>query len=169
MRRVLSGSEMPRHVPSLRIFPAINPTPRFNDIIFSISDNFSPLRQRWSVLFRDNNNTSDLRATLRSEQGENLCNDGLRSICWKAFLHFDNLDRTRWPQKISESRSAYGALKAHFMKYIEHPDDLQSTVDPLADDEEVRKLESTDIANWTCISDERMYSLLGKHYDRTSR
>lgn len=55
------------------------------------------------------------------------------------------------------------------MKYIEHPDDLQSTVDPLADDEEVRKLESTDIANWTCISDERMYSLLGKHYDRTSR
>lgn len=51
--------------------------------IFSISDNFSPLRQRWSVLFRDNNNTSDLRATLRSEQGENLCNDGLRSICWK--------------------------------------------------------------------------------------
>ncbi|PYI07301.1 RabGAP/TBC [Aspergillus sclerotiicarbonarius CBS 121057] len=31
---------------------------------------------------------------------------------------------------------AYIALKAHFLKYIEHPDDLQSAVDPLADDEE---------------------------------
>ena len=59
----------------------------------------------------------------------------------QAFLHFDNLDRTQWPQKISDSRNAYGALKAHFMKYIEHPDDLQSTVDPLADDAEVCHLE----------------------------
>ncbi|KAE8339989.1 hypothetical protein BDV24DRAFT_134848 [Aspergillus arachidicola] len=116
------------------------------------------IRQRWSVLFRDNNNTSDLRATLRSEQGENLCNDGLRSICWKAFLHFDNLDRTRWPQKISESRSAYGALKAHFMKFIEHPDDLQSTVDPLADDEE---------SPWqTLRQDEQMRADISQDVDR---
>ncbi|PLB45679.1 Ypt/Rab-specific GTPase-activating protein [Aspergillus steynii IBT 23096] len=93
-------------------------------------------RQRWDSLFRDNHTPSDLRAALRSDQGDKLCNEGLRSICWKAFLLFDNLDRTQWPQKISESRGAYDALKAHFLKYINHPDDLESTVDPLADDEE---------------------------------
>ncbi|GES66145.1 TBC domain protein [Aspergillus terreus] len=53
-----------------------------------------------------------------------------------AFLLFDHLDRAQWAQKISESRSAYVALRSHFLKYIEHPDDLQSTSDPLADDEE---------------------------------
>ncbi|KAE8399731.1 rab-GTPase-TBC domain-containing protein [Aspergillus pseudonomiae] len=116
------------------------------------------IRQRWNVLFRDNNTTSDLRAALRAEQGEKLCNDGLRSICWKAFLHFDNLDRTQWPQKISDSRNAYGALKAHFMKYIEHPDDLQSTVDPLADDAE---------SPWqTLRQDEQMRADISQDVDR---
>ncbi|KAF5865058.1 hypothetical protein ETB97_005623 [Aspergillus alliaceus] len=115
-------------------------------------------RQRWSLLFRDNTTTSDLRTTLRSEQGEKLCNDGLRSICWKAFLLFDNLDRTQWPQRISESRSAYAALKAHFMKYIEHPDDLQSAVDPLADDEE---------SPWqTLRQDEQMRADISQDVDR---
>ncbi|PWY73825.1 RabGAP/TBC [Aspergillus sclerotioniger CBS 115572] len=93
-------------------------------------------RQRWNTFFRDNNTTADIRTALRSEQGDKLCDEGLRSICWKAFLLFDDLDRAPWPQKIADSRSAYVALKAHFLKYIEHPDDLQSAVDPLADDEE---------------------------------
>ncbi|KAL4890768.1 RabGAP/TBC [Aspergillus ambiguus] len=93
-------------------------------------------RERWDALFRDNDTTADLRTALKSEQGEKLCIDGLRSICWKAFLLFDSLDRGQWAQKISESRSAYAALRSHFLKYIEHPDDLQSTTDPLADDEE---------------------------------
>ncbi|KKK19037.1 hypothetical protein ARAM_004396 [Aspergillus rambellii] len=53
-----------------------------------------------------------------------------------AFLLFEDLDRAEWSNKISESRSAYVALQDHFLKYIEHPDDLQSTLDPLADDEE---------------------------------
>lgn len=115
-------------------------------------------RLRWSLLFRENTTTSDLRTTLRSEQGEKLCNDGLRSICWKAFLLFDNLDRTLWPQKISETRSAYAALKAHFMKYIEHPDDLQSAVDPLADDEE---------SPWqTLRQDEQMRADISQDVDR---
>ncbi|GLA38724.1 hypothetical protein AnigIFM63309_006032 [Aspergillus niger] len=92
-------------------------------------------RQRWNTFFRDNNHPADIRTALRSEQGDKLCEDGLRSICWKAFLLFDDLDRAQWSQKIADSRSVYVALKAHFLKYIEHPDDLQSTVDPLADDE----------------------------------
>ncbi|PYH40949.1 GTPase-activating protein GYP6 [Aspergillus saccharolyticus JOP 1030-1] len=93
-------------------------------------------RQRWNTLFCDNDNTASFRNALRLEQDDKLCNDGLRSICWKAFLLFDDLDRAQWPRKLSDSRSAYVALKAHFLKYIEHPDDLESTVDPLADDVE---------------------------------
>ncbi|CAI7587432.1 unnamed protein product [Penicillium glandicola] len=93
-------------------------------------------RKRWDILFSDNDTPSDLRAALRSEQGGNLCNDGLRSVCWKAFLLFDGLDKAEWAPKLDESRDAYCALRDHFLKYIEHPDDLESTVDPLADDEQ---------------------------------
>ncbi|KAJ5294404.1 hypothetical protein PENANT_c006G11196 [Penicillium antarcticum] len=88
-------------------------------------------RKRWDILFSDNDTPSDLRATLRSEQG-NLCNDGLRS----AFLLFDGLDQNEWAAKLDESRDAYRALRDHFLKYIEHPDDIDSSVDPLADDAE---------------------------------
>lgn len=55
----------------------------------------------------------------------------------QAFLIFDGLDRNEWAPKLDESRDAYRALRDHFLKYIEHPDDLESTVDPLADDEQV--------------------------------
>ncbi|KAJ5959847.1 uncharacterized protein N7479_006997 [Penicillium vulpinum] len=89
-------------------------------------------RKRWDILFSDNDTPFDLRAALQSEQGGNLCNDGLRS----AFLLFDGLDKTEWAAKLDESRDAYRALRDHFLKYIEHPDDLESTVDPLADDEQ---------------------------------
>ncbi|KAJ5492766.1 hypothetical protein N7539_001512 [Penicillium diatomitis] len=93
-------------------------------------------RKRWDVLFPDHATSSDLRAALDAEQGERLCTDGLRSVCWKTFLLFDNVERADWSRKLAESRDAYVALRAHFLKYIEHPDDLESTVDPLADDDE---------------------------------
>lgn len=64
---------------------------------------------------------------------------GLRSICWKAFLLFENLDKSTWSKTISDSRSAYGALRDHLLKNIEHPDDI-SVADPLTGDESVRKL-----------------------------
>lgn len=57
----------------------------------------------------------------------------------QAFLLFENLGNAQWPSKISDARSTYVALKEHFLKYVEHPDDLQSSVDPLADDEQVCK------------------------------
>lgn len=65
-----------------------------------------------------------------------VINSAVRSRL-QAFLLFDDLDSGQWPRKIAESRSAYCALRSHFLKYIEHPDDLQSLIDPLADDEEV--------------------------------
>ncbi|KAJ5750439.1 hypothetical protein N7533_007467 [Penicillium manginii] len=92
-------------------------------------------RKRWAILF-NSDAPSDFRAALRAEQGGKLCNDGLRSICWKVFLLFEGLDREQWSKKLDESRDAYSALRAHFLKYIEHPDDLESSADPLADDEE---------------------------------
>lgn len=55
----------------------------------------------------------------------------------KVFLLFEDVEREQWAQKLDESRDAYTALRAHFLKYIEHPDDLESSVDPLADDEQV--------------------------------
>ncbi|KAJ5338133.1 hypothetical protein N7452_004861 [Penicillium brevicompactum] len=93
--------------------------------------NIEETRKRWDITFSDHETPSDLRAALQSERGD-LCNDGLRS----AFLIFDGLDRNEWAPKLDESRDAYRALRDHFLKYIEHPDDLESTVDPLADDEQ---------------------------------
>lgn len=62
----------------------------------------------------------------------------------QVFLLFEGLDREQWSKKLDESRDAYSALRAHFLKYIEHPDDLESTSDPLADDEEVCETEAVD-------------------------
>ncbi|KAJ5774263.1 hypothetical protein N7457_009159 [Penicillium paradoxum] len=99
-------------------------------------------RKRWDILFSDDDTASGLRAALRSEQGGNLCNDGLRGAMTyahsfkQAFLVFDELDKNEWAPKLDESRDAYRALRDHFLRFIEHPDDLESTVDPLADDEQ---------------------------------
>ncbi|KAL2833209.1 rab-GTPase-TBC domain-containing protein [Aspergillus pseudoustus] len=106
-------------------------------------------RQRWNTLFHNRDTASDLRNALKSEQDDNICNDGLRSIYF---------GRTQWPSKISEARSAYVALKGHFLKYIEHPDDLQSSIDPLADDEQ---------SPWqTLREDEQMRADISQDVDR---
>jgi hypothetical protein len=39
-----------------------------------------------------------------------------------------------------DSRAAYASLKDHFLRFIEHPEQLGSTVDPLNDDENVSQL-----------------------------
>ncbi|KAJ0420054.1 rab-GTPase-TBC domain-containing protein [Aspergillus carlsbadensis] len=115
-------------------------------------------RQRWNTLFYHRDTPSDLRDALKSEQEDDFCNDGLRSICWKAFLLFENFSRTQWPSKLSEARGAYIALKEHFLKYIEHPDDLQSSIDPLADDEQ---------SPWqTLREDEQMRADISQDVDR---
>ncbi|KAL2868679.1 GTPase-activating protein GYP6 [Aspergillus lucknowensis] len=115
-------------------------------------------RHRWNTLFHQRDTPSDLRKALKSEQGDDICNDGLRSICWKAFLLFEDVSRTQWPSKLSEARSTFIALKEHFLKYIEHPDDLQSSIDPLADDEQ---------SPWqTLRQDEQMRADISQDVDR---
>jgi TBC1 domain family protein 5 len=55
----------------------------------------------------------------------------------QAFLLFDDLPQSQWPKALADSRSAYTDLRQHFLKYIDFPDDLESTVDPLNEDENV--------------------------------
>lgn len=42
-----------------------------------------------------------------------------------------------WRRRLAGSREAYTALRSAYLKYIEHPNDIDSSVDPLADDENV--------------------------------
>jgi hypothetical protein len=42
------------------------------------------IRQRWNTLFHHRDTPSDLRDALKSEQEDDICTNGLRSICWKA-------------------------------------------------------------------------------------
>jgi hypothetical protein len=84
-------------------------------------------------------------------------------LTWvQAFLLFENFSRAQWPSKISEARGAYIALKEHFLKYIEHPDDLQSSIDPLADDEQVCNVKYM-------VESTNVVSLHGKLYEKMSR
>ena len=55
----------------------------------------------------------------------------------KAFLLFQGLDQSQWAKTLNHSRSGYASLRDHFLKYIDHPDDLDSTVDPLTEDDNV--------------------------------
>lgn len=91
-------------------------------------------RKKWATLFSDEAIGLDLREAVRETEAPNPCEEGLRSICWKAFLLYGPPSQSSWPKKLAESRNAYTSLRAHFLRYIEHPDDLQSNVDPLADD-----------------------------------
>ncbi|OAT08726.1 TBC domain-containing protein [Blastomyces gilchristii SLH14081] len=93
-------------------------------------------RKRWHSLFSGRSSLAELKQELKSKDGDKLCQDGLRSVCWKAFLVHQNLDTASWPAEISNSRTAYQSLREHFLRYIEHPDDLPSTADPLAEDDE---------------------------------
>ncbi|QSS64598.1 TBC1D5 protein [Histoplasma capsulatum] len=93
-------------------------------------------RKRWHSLFNGKTSLAELKHALRDKHGGGPCEDGLRSVCWKAFLLHQNLDTASWPVQILDSRAAYQSLREYFLKYIQHPDDLPSTADPLAEDDE---------------------------------
>ncbi|KAL8667286.1 MAG: hypothetical protein Q9202_000859 [Teloschistes flavicans] len=100
---------------------------------------FQECRERWDATFAKNSNISDLRVAVNDATGQSPCVEGLRSVCWKAFLLFENLDKSTWTKTLSDSRSAYGALRDHFLKDIEHPDDILA-VDPLTGDDSDEEL-----------------------------
>ena len=74
-------------------------------------------------------------------EGNTICRPTVNRIKrgGKAFLLFENLDKSTWMKTLSDSRSAYISLKGHFLKHIEHPDDLSES-DPLTEDTKVSNI-----------------------------
>ena len=91
--------------------------------------------RRWRSLFETSVGV-DLREAIRDESGVDPCESGLRSVCWKSFLLLGPLSARTWPKRLAESRSAYNSLRDHFLRFIDHPNDLHSSTDPLADDDQ---------------------------------
>ena len=81
----------------------------------------------------------DLKNAVRLEDGSSVATDGLRSFCWKVFLVFDTLDMNVCQRTLASSRSAYNTLRAHFLRYIDHPDDVGAGFDPLSQDTKVSR------------------------------
>lgn len=79
----------------------------------------------------------ELKDGVRLDEHSSAATNGLRSICWKAFLLFDSLDVEDWQRTLASSRSAYNSLRAHFFRYIDNPEEIGSGFDPLTQDAEV--------------------------------
>ena len=80
----------------------------------------------------------DLKEAVRLDGSSSLATTGSRSACWKIFLLFDDLDTSTWTRTLSSARSAYNALRSHFLQHLEDPDGLGAGYDPLSEDTEVR-------------------------------
>ncbi|KAM5457018.1 hypothetical protein McanCB49686_003118 [Microsporum canis] len=97
-------------------------------------------RSLWNTTFHqpEIHSLHELKQVLEAgAKGANPCEDGLRSVCWKAILLHREIDRSQWSIQLSDSREAYTSVRQHFLKYINNPDELPSTVDPLAEDAEL--------------------------------
>ncbi|KAE9978353.1 hypothetical protein EG327_007423 [Venturia inaequalis] len=77
-----------------------------------------------------------LKTAILDAQEEPQLLTGLRSVCWKVFLNFRNLDRPSWPASLTTSRSAYDSLRSHYLRAIEHPDEVSTDADPLSENVE---------------------------------
>ncbi|KAI9833052.1 MAG: hypothetical protein M1819_003885 [Sarea resinae] len=90
---------------------------------------------RWQASFANAATLSELKEAVKDGDGQSPCVIGERSVCWKAFLLFGSLDRSTWSKNLLDTRDAYTSLRAHFLRNIEHPDEFDSALDPLAEDE----------------------------------
>ncbi|KAF1353911.1 rab-GTPase-TBC domain-containing protein [Delphinella strobiligena] len=76
---------------------------------------------------------SDVRLAVRSDENKSSPLIGSRSLCWKAFLLFEDSAHSEWLRRISDSRSAYVSVRTHLLKALEHPEELASGYDPLSE------------------------------------
>ncbi|KAF2029343.1 RabGAP/TBC [Setomelanomma holmii] len=83
----------------------------------------------------DFHSLTDLKIHVSSHK-EPQITAGLRSVCWKIFLVFKTLDRSSWPTHLADSRKSYESLRTHYLRAIQHPDEFESSVDPLTENEE---------------------------------
>ncbi|KAF2433086.1 RabGAP/TBC [Tothia fuscella] len=79
---------------------------------------------------------ADFKKAISESEDELEAVTGLRSLCWKIFLLFQNLDQTTWSGSLDNSRSAYSSLRSHYLRAIEHPDEVSTSADPLSTDDE---------------------------------
>lgn len=95
-------------------------------------------RDSWREL-QNYSNLRDLKDAVRLDSNSSFATTGGRSLCWRAFLLFnDNLDPDEWLRILGASRSAYNSLRTHFFRFIDNPDDVGAQFDPLSQDAEVR-------------------------------
>ncbi|KAL1296967.1 hypothetical protein AAFC00_004567 [Neodothiora populina] len=76
---------------------------------------------------------SDLKIAIRNDGEKPSPLVASRSLCWKAFLLFEDSSREEWLRRLSDSRSAYASVRTHLLKALEHPEEVGSGFDPLSD------------------------------------
>lgn len=97
------------------------------------------LRQWWSLL-DDLTQLDHVRAAVKpNARGESPLTEGLRSVCWKTFLLFGSPEQSEWLTKLRNSRDAYASLRAHALRRIDNPDEMD---DPLSENFDVSKMSS---------------------------
>ncbi|KAF2656234.1 RabGAP/TBC [Lophiostoma macrostomum CBS 122681] len=96
--------------------------------------NVSEAEKHWRQLDRFHSLT-DLKISV-SSHNEPLITAGLRSVCWKIFLLFKTLDRSTWLSRLVDARTNYHDLRSHYLRAIQHPDEFESSVDPLTENDE---------------------------------
>ncbi|KAK2827875.1 hypothetical protein FQN49_007254 [Arthroderma sp. PD_2] len=92
-------------------------------------------RALWNATFHqpEIHSLHELKQVLETgTNGPNPCENGLRS----AILLHREIDQSKWSIQLSDSREAYTSVREYFLKYIDNPNELSSTVDPLAEDAE---------------------------------
>ncbi|KAK4507786.1 hypothetical protein PRZ48_001521 [Zasmidium cellare] len=93
-------------------------------------------RESWQEL-QQYSTLRDLKDAVRLESNSSAATAGLRSVCWKTFLLFDDtLESSEWLRILAASRSAYNSLRQHFFRFIDNPDDVGASFDPLSQDAE---------------------------------
>ncbi|KAF2837738.1 ATP-dependent metallopeptidase Hfl [Patellaria atrata CBS 101060] len=92
-------------------------------------------RQYWPLL-QDIKDLPSLKAAVRNSDRSDSITVGLRSACWKIFLLFGDLNQSLWPSILADARSSYLSLRSHFLRAIEHPDEIESAEDPLSENDE---------------------------------
>lgn len=92
-------------------------------------------KTRWQETVKQSNSFDELQRAVKFNGRDSPCEAGCRSVCWKAFLLFQNSPASSWPHLLLEARNKYSSLREHHLLYIKHPEKLaELTVDPLADD-----------------------------------
>ncbi|KAH8708554.1 rab-GTPase-TBC domain-containing protein [Phaeosphaeriaceae sp. PMI808] len=94
----------------------------------------SEAERHWRQL-DDFHSLTDLKIHVSSHK-EPRVTAGLRSVCWKIFLVFKTLDRSSWPTPLTNARKSYHSLRTHYLRAIQHPDEFESSVDPLSENDE---------------------------------